>query len=156
MKTYILKREQLLPIGIGEAWEFFSAPANLAKITPPGMGFKVLTKLDGSSIYNGMKIDYKVSPLLRIPMSWTTEILDVQAPVAFKDRQQRGPYALWEHTHTFELVKGGVLMTDSVKYALKLGLLGKIAHSVLVRKRLEDIFNYRYERLIELFGQYKA
>ena len=134
MKTYQLLRKQFLPISINEAWDFFSTPANLSKITPADMNFRIISKLGDSSIYPGMKIEYIVSPLLNIPMKWTTEIGAVNKPYNFTDTQLKGPYKLWEHTHTFVAVPGGVNMTDEVKYALPLGVLGQIAHAILVRK----------------------
>jgi len=155
MTIYTLSREQYLPIPVAEAWKFFSSAGNLATITPPDMQFTILTKLDDSPIRKGMHIDYIVKPLLGIPLKWRTEISEVNSPHSFTDKQLSGPYALWEHTHTFEAVAGGVRMTDEVKYALPLGILGVIAHSILVKKKLEHIFNYRKTVLEELFGKYK-
>ncbi len=155
MTKYTLNREQYLPIPIEEAWAFFSSAKNLAKITPGEMQFEVLTKLTDEPIYTGMEINYIVRPLLNVPLKWTTEITDVTPPFIFKDRQLKGPYSLWEHTHVFARVPGGVKMTDEVKYALPLGILGGIMHSIIVRKKLEDIFNFREKALTGLFGQYK-
>ena len=98
MKKNTLHREQFIPISIKEAWDFFSQAKNLEKITPKDMAFVVLTELDDKPIYDGMKIEYKVRPLLGIPMRWTTEITGVAAPYRFTDKQLKGPYALWEHT----------------------------------------------------------
>ncbi len=155
MKVFELHRTQVLPVSIEQAWDFFSSPANLAVITPPDMRFTVLTNVEQGSIYNGMRIDYKVSPLWHIPMHWRTVITGVEAPHLFTDMQERGPYRLWEHTHTFTQVEGGVLMTDHVRYALPLGVLGVMAHGTLVRPRLEHIFDYRYQQLTALFGTVK-
>ena len=151
MKTYQLVREQFLPISINDAWDFFSTPDNLSKITPSDMNFQIITKLGDSTIYPGMKIQYKVSPLFNIPMKWITEIGAVNQPHNFTDMQLKGPYKLWEHTHTFVTVPGGVNMTDEVKYALPLGLLGNIAHAIFVKKRLKDIFNFRKKTLDNYF-----
>ena len=155
MSVHTLYREQHLPITVEEAWAFFSSARNLAKITPPEMGFVILTALDDGPISSGMKINYTVRPLFNIPLKWTTEITGVNAPVKFTDRQLKGPYSLWEHTHTFTSVPGGVKMTDEVKYALPLGFLGEIAHSIVVKKKLEDIFNFREVTLEKIFGAYK-
>lgn len=154
MKKYNLHREQYLPIPVEEAWQFFSQAKNLSKITPKEMGFVVLTKLNDDPIYAGMKIDYTVKPLLNIPMHWTTEITGVDAPRRFTDTQLKGPYSLWEHTHTFEKVDGGVKMTDDVVYALPLGWLGTIAHSLVVKNKLKAIFDFRAETLNKYFGTF--
>ena len=155
MKIYSLIREQYLPIPIAEAWSFFSSAQNLSKITPAGMNFVILTRLDKDSVYPGMKIDYRVSPLMGIPLRWTSEITVVNAPYTFTDKQLKGPYALWEHTHTFVTVAGGVKMIDDLKYALPFGFIGEIAHAALVKKKLEQIFNFRALTLENLFGAYK-
>lgn len=155
MKKNILHREQFIPISIKEAWDFFSNPKNLNKITPKDMGFVVLTDLDDKPIYNGMRIDYMVRPLFRIPMHWTTEILSVTAPHQFIDKQVKGPYALWEHTHIFQEVSGGINMTDHVVYSLPLGWLGALAHKLIVKNKLESIFNFREETLSNYFKALK-
>ena len=100
-----------------------------------------------------MLIEYRVKPLLGISMKWVTEITGVDAPHVFTDRQLKGPYALWEHTHRFERVKGGVEMTDEVKYALPLGWLGRFAHVLVVKNKLKQIFDFRTEALEKLFGE---
>jgi ligand-binding SRPBCC domain-containing protein len=99
-----------------------------------------------------MLIDYTVKPLFGIPLHWQTEIFRVKKPEMFSDRQLKGPYKIWEHTHTFILKDKGVLMKDEVKYELPFGVLGKIAHSILVRKKIENIFKYRKEILNKIFN----
>lgn len=153
-KTYELRAEQFLPISAQEAWSFFSAAENLAQITPPDMDFKILTDHDGTEIYEGMLIDYTVKPLFGIPVFWQTEISKLQKPAFFTDRQLRGPYKLWEHTHTFTPKPGGVLMEDVVRYQLPLGILGTIAHSLIVKRRLNQIFSYRKKILNKLFNKH--
>lgn len=151
MKVYTLYREQFLPITLKAAWDFFSTPANLAKITPEDMGFTIVSKLDEGGIYKGMHIEYRVAPLLGIKMKWITEIGAVEPPYKFVDMQLKGPYALWEHTHTFIETDGGVMMTDEVRYAIPFGILGQIAHAIMVKKRLHDIFDFRAETLKKFF-----
>ena len=111
---YYFKTEHLLPVSIDEAWDFFSSAKNLARITPPEMDFKILSTLDEKEIYEGMIIDYIVRPVFGIPLKWQTEIINVNKPHSFADRQLKGPYKIWEHTHTFLEVDGGVLMHDVV------------------------------------------
>ncbi len=153
MRIFTLYRELELPISIEEAWAFFSSPRNLAKITPPELGFEILSDLGDGPIYSGMEIEYMVKPLLGIPLKWITEITSVDAPFVFTDKQLKGPYKLWEHTHFFTAIAGGVRMRDEVKYGLPLGPLGIIAHSLVVRNKLNAIFNFREQVLTKLFGQ---
>ena len=154
MKIYNLLREQFLPVSVNEAWDFFATPNNLAMITPSDLSFEILKTENDTPIYSGMKIAYRLRPLFNIPVSWITEIKDVNAPHSFTDTQLKGPYSLWQHTHTFVAVPGGVKMTDNVYYALPFGLLGTIVHSIIVKKRLEDIFNFREKTLITFFNKH--
>lgn len=153
MKTYTLSRKQFLPISLQEAWSFFSDPSNLSKITPGDMGFTIVTDLKNKEMHEGLLIEYRVRPLMNIPMKWVTKIGKVQKPLMFVDTQLKGPYALWEHTHTFEITANGVNMTDEVKYALPMGFLGDIAHVLFVKKRLNDIFNFRKTTLDNFFSK---
>src|SRR5262249_14357934 len=144
MGVYYLHAEQLLPVDLQTAWAFFSSPNNLAKITPPEMGFIPLTPMaDEAEIHTGMLIEYTVKPLLGIPLHWQTEIKTVEKPYRFVDIQLKGPYRLWEHTHTFTQTGKGVLMKDEVKYQLPLGPLGSVAHALLVRRKLQALFRFR-------------
>ena len=152
MSVFYLHAKQLLPVDLSTAWAFFSSPNNLAKITPPEMDFITLTPMaDGAEIYTGMLIDYKVKPLLGIPMRWQTEIKSVDKPHRFTDTQLKGPYRLWEHTHTFIQTDKGVLMKDEVKYELPFGPLGSLAHALLVRKKLQALFRFRKAAIERIF-----
>ena len=151
MSVFQYKTEQVLPIDLEHAWDFFSSPKNLSVITPPEMDFKILTELNGQEIYEGMLIDYTVKPLLGIAMHWQTKICKVQKHKVFADTQLKGPYKLWEHTHTFEPLNDGVLMKDVINYELPFGFLGNIAHALLVKKKIENIFAYRKSILEKIF-----
>ena len=157
MKTYQLKFEQKLPISLEQAWDFFSSPLNLAKITPDHMGFIITSDFkEGQKMYPGMIITYKVSPLLGINLNWMTEITHVQEGKYFVDEQRFGPYALWHHQHHFEEIKGGVHMTDIINYAIPYGFIGRIANSILVENEVRGIFDYREKKVEELFGKFRA
>ncbi len=155
MNIYNLQTTTYMPISIEQAWDFFSLASNLEKITPKELDFRIIAKPDVPRIFSGMRIQYKVRPLLNIAVKWETEIGEVDAPFKFMDKQLKGPYALWEHTHLFEEVPGGVKMTDVVSYALPLGWLGMLMHNIVVKKKLEEIFTYREKVVKDLFGEYK-
>jgi len=152
MPTFYYTTEQLLPTDLDKSWDFFSSAENLALITPPAMDFKILTALIGQEIYEGMLINYTVKPLWGVKFHWETEICKVNKPLFFTDRQSKGPYKLWEHTHTFIKKDNGILIKDEVKYQLPFGIIGNIIHSLFVRKKIEDIFTYRKKVLNQLFG----
>jgi ligand-binding SRPBCC domain-containing protein len=148
---YRLVRPQKLPISVEKAWEFFCDPRNLALITPPDLDFKVTSEVP-AEIYPGLIISYKVRPLFSIPTTWVTEISHVRAPNFFVDTQVVGPYRLWHHEHELIPIDGGVLMHDRVSFVPPFGLLGDIVYHLVIKKRLEQIFDYRYVTLEKRFG----
>lgn len=153
MKVYHFESTQILPISLAEAWSFFSSPTNLKKITPEELDFRILKDFKDEKMYAGQLINYIVRPVLGIPMRWTTEITHVEQGSYFVDEQRFGPYTLWHHKHFFKEIDGGVEMTDSVHYALPLGVLGHIAHWLFVKKKLAAIFEYRRKVLEVEFGK---
>ncbi len=150
MKIYTLSKKQFLPITLAQAWDFFSSPVNLKKITPEYMGFEITSDLGDGKMYPGQIISYVVTPVLGIPMSWTTEITHVVDQKYFVDEQRFGPYSFWHHQHWFKAVDGGVEMTDIVKYGLPLGFLGQIANTLFVKSKLQEIFDYR-EKVVDKY-----
>lgn len=156
MQAYHLKFSQRLPITLSAAWDFFSSPLNLAKITPPEMAFVVTSELQPQAkMYPGMIITYKVSPVAGIKLNWMTEITHVEDQHYFVDEQRFGPYQFWHHQHHFREIPGGVEMRDILTYGLPMGVFGKMANSVFVAKKLQQIFDYRKEKVTALFGEYK-
>ena len=152
---YTFSTVQILHISLQEAWEFFTSPGNLARITPPCMGFEILTDLNETAIYPGMEIDYKIRPLAGFPMKWKTLITEVKPMCSFTDIQLKGPYAIWEHTHRFNETRTGIVqMTDELKYKLPLSIVGKAAHWLFVKKRIHEIFTYRRQTLEKIFNSH--
>ncbi len=150
MNLYRFFEEQKLSITIQEAWDFFSRPDNLSKITPPEMKF-VITNEPGKNIYSGQVIAYKVRPLFNISLNWVTIISAVEKPHYFIDEQKFGPYKFWHHRHTFKELSDGVLMKDEVYYALPAGVLGRMMHRFFIKKKIEEIFSFRKETLKKMF-----
>ena len=153
-KVYSLKTIQNIPISLDEAWDFFSSPANLKEITPSNLGFQIVSKYHGEKMYPGQIIEYIVKPILGIPLYWMTEITHVVNKKYFVDEQRYGPYSMWHHQHHFREITGGVEMVDIVHYKLPLWILGDIANSIMVKKQLNGIFNYRFEAVEKRFGRY--
>ncbi|APY00191.1 SRPBCC family protein [Lacinutrix venerupis] len=153
MKIYRLHKKQNLPITKEQAWKFLSSPENLKTITPNYMGFNILSGAD-RPMYAGQIIQYIVTPVLGIKTKWVTEITHVVDGEYFVDEQRFGPYALWHHKHFIKEIKGGVEMEDIIDYKIPMGIFGQLAHPILVKPKLEEIFNYRKEKLETLFGKY--
>lgn len=156
MKSYQLNFKQLLPITLDQAWEFFSSPHNLAAITPNDMAFIVTSAFNKEEkMYPGMIITYKVAPLFGVKLNWMTEITQVVDKTYFIDEQRFGPFQFWHHQHHFKAVPNGVEMTDILTYGLPLGILGTIAHSIMVGNKIKAIFAFREKKTNEIFGAYK-
>ena len=155
MKLYRLHTIQDLPISKDQAWDFLSDPKNLKTITPDYMGFNILIGAD-RKMFPGQIIQYIVTPVAGIPTKWVTEITHVKEGEYFVDEQRFGPYALWHHKHFIESIPGGVRMEDIVDYKLPFGVLGQLVHPILVKPKLKEIFEYRKQKLIELFGTCNA
>lgn len=120
------------------------------------MAFKVTSAFDADAkVYPGMIITYKVSPLFGIKLDWMTEITHVKEHDYFVDEQRFGPYAMWHHEHHFKPIKGGVLMTDILHYAIPYGVIGRLSNRLLVKREIKKIFTFREKAVNELFGVYK-
>lgn len=153
-RTHTLIREQILPGAPEEVFAFFAEAANLEAITPPWLGFRIVTP-QPIAMAEGTRIEYRLR-LHGIPLRWLTAI-EVWQPAGprprFVDRQVRGPYALWHHTHEFEPAgEGRTLMRDVVRYALPLGPFGELARWALVRGDLAAIFDHRFRAVAARFG----
>lgn len=144
--------EQIIPRPLEEVFAFFNRPENLSKITPPWMHFKILTP-PPIEMKVGAIIDYRIR-LKGLPLKWQTEITAYNPPHSFIDLQKKGPYRYWQHTHRFQSIDSGTLVTDDFEYTLPLGWLGQIAHRLYVKRDLEKIFGYRKEVIKEIFGDF--
>lgn len=154
MKAYHLAFSQQLPVSLKEAWDFFSSPLNLAKITPAEMAFTVTSGLkENQKMYPGMIITYKITPVLGIKLDWMTEITQVKAEDYFIDEQRFGPYKFWHHQHHFSTIAGGVQMDDILTYGLPFGIIGQAANALLVANKLQEIFSFRKQKVTEIFGE---
>ena len=145
-----LQRAQLIPRPLPEVFAFFADAGNLEMITPPTLGFEILTPRP-IRMHAGTLIDYRLR-LFGIPFRWQTRIETFEPLVRFTDVQLRGPYRRWHHLHEFFATTDGTLVVDTVDYALALGPLGSVAHALFIGRTLAQIFDYRRTHLAERFG----
>jgi ligand-binding SRPBCC domain-containing protein len=150
MKIYTLRQEQWIARPIDKVFAFFSDARNLEAITPPWVGFKILSMSSDATV-EGTEICYQIR-LHGIPIQWRTEIIKWDPPYSFVDVQRSGPYKLWEHTHRFEAHGDRTKMNDEVRYALPFGVLGRVAHRLIVSADVRKIFEYRRGRIDEYFA----
>lgn len=150
---YTLTSEQVLPISMDKAWDFFSKPTNLDRITPKEMKFEI-TNNPPDKTYLGQIITYKIGILPGVKSNWVTEITHFVDRKFFVDEQRFGPYAMWHHEHHFEeLPDGTVKMTDIVNYKLPMGFLGNLLAAGFVKGKVKGIFESRFHILTELFSK---
>lgn len=155
MKVHRLYREQIVRKPLEEVFAFFERPENLDAITPPELGFHILTP-SPIPMQHGTLIDYTIR-LLGIPMRWTTYIAQYDPPHRFVDVQLRGPYSFWHHTHTFTPIDHTTTkIIDEVLYAIPFGIVGELAHVLWIRRTLDRIFRYRAKRIAELLGTHPS
>ena len=153
MQAYHLKFSQNIPVSLKNAWDFFSSPLNLQKITPPEMAFTITSALNlADKMYAGMIITYKVSPFPGIKLDWMTEITHVEHEKYFIDEQRFGPYQFWHHQHHFKEIPGGIEMSDILTYGMPVGFIGRAVNKIYVANKIQQIFDYRTKKIIELFG----
>ncbi len=153
---YTLKTEQVLDVTLYKAWDFFSSPENLQKITPLHMAFQLTSTVEAKA-YQGQIITYKIGILPGIKSSWVTEITHLKDKSLFIDEQRFGPYKMWHHEHWFEeLPNGKTLMKDKISYKIPFGVLGHLAQRVFIKKQLHAIFEHRYTSLEKLFNTKKS
>jgi len=150
-KIHRLVSVQQIPVSLEKTWQFFSDPKNLMTITPPFLNLVITNEVFGEEVYPGQVMTYKVKPLLGIGVEWMTEITHVEKQKMFVDEQRKGPYKLWHHQHHFKTKNGNTEMIDIVHYRLPFSFLGEAMHFI-VKKKLLEIFSYRYKKIIELFG----
>jgi ligand-binding SRPBCC domain-containing protein len=156
MAVYSLKSVQLIPASAEALWDFFSNPEKLPVITPPNLGFKIISQHHGDHLYAGQIIEYIVKPVLNFPLYWMTEITHVEHHKYFVDEQRYGPYSFWHHQHFFSPVKDGVEMMDIVHYKMPLGFIGNWANNLFVEKSLREIFTYRFQKIEEIYGSWPS
>jgi len=150
----VLERVTRITAGLDDVFEFFGDPRNLERITPTWLGFEILSMPRGT-LKQGDRITYRIR-LFGVPVTWVTRIVSWNPGRSFEDLQEKGPYAFWLHLHLFEAVDGGVRMTDRVEYRVPFGRLGWLIAGWWIRRRLDEIFDYREAVIQDAFRGARA
>lgn len=152
--VHYLHREQVISAPVRQMWHYFCDPKNLNEITPPDMNFEIIQGGD-MEMYEGQIIEYRVEFLRGVRSLWLTEISHVRDDAYFVDEQRVGPYRFWYHEHIFDVHPKGTKMTDHVTYVVPFGIMGDLMNLVWISKRLKYIFDFRRQKIFELFGEEK-
>ena len=148
--TRVLYREQWVPAGREEIFQFFSDPHNLERITPSFLHFKIKTP-DPISIFQGTELEYRLT-LHRVGLIWKSLIAEWNPPYFFRDDQVHGPFRFWSHEHIFKRLGNGTLIIDKVQFLIPGGVFEPLINKVFVSKDLERIFDYRALVVKKLWG----
>lgn len=148
---YNFEDQQFIKSDLQTVWKYFNNPKHIQALTPPKMHLKTRTQNLPNQIHENLEISYNVSPLFGIPLKWKTKITNVVPNESFIDIQIKGPYKIWHHLHTFKQVKEGVLMKDFITYQLPLGFIGNFIHKILVKKEIENLFEFRTKQVQKHF-----
>ena len=152
MKVHSLSQEQTIPIPINQAWEFFSSPRNLEAMTPPEMGFRIVS-LPSEILYEGEIIEYSVKVLPGVWIPWVSEIKALRKGESFVDDQISGPFKFWHNRHSFEETSGGTIVKDLIHYSVGFSIFGEVARALVVKNQLAKMFEHRRLILDEKFGK---
>ncbi len=146
-----LHRRQEIVADMETVWRFFSTPANLNALTPPDLKFRIVGSLP-EKMYQGQIIEYRIQFVPRVWTTWLTEIRHVEENRYFVDEQRVGPYKLWYHEHTFYENNGRVTIEDHVTYIVGFGPSGDVVNALWINKTLNQVFDYRAQKVAEIFG----
>ncbi|MCB0271817.1 MAG: SRPBCC family protein [Bdellovibrionales bacterium] len=142
----VYQTSTFIPKPRSEVFAFFCDAKNLERITPPTLQFHILEQTT-KNITQGTEFEYQLK-IHGVPVRWRSKIIDWKPEEKFTDIQIKGPYKKWHHTHTFEEVESGTLMTDTVLYQLRGGRLIDLLAGWWVKKDVAKIFSYR-EQVIQ-------
>ena len=151
MNIYQLYRQQALKLSRQEAWDFFSSPYYLNQITPDFFNVEITSKVP-AKIYAGLLISYKMKAVFGMPMAWLSEVSQCDEPQRFVYQQAIGPFKFWSHEVRLSEADDHILMEDIVFYAMPWGWLGQVLHTLLIGKKLQQIFDTRQQYLQAKWG----
>ena len=150
VKIYKKSVTQFIDKPLDVVFSFFAKPENLRRITPSTLDFQILTPTPISMV-KGTVIDYNIK-VMGIRVHWRTLITSYNPPNQFVDEQTKGPYLLWIHTHTFKVKDEGVEIHDCIEYSIPMGLLGRFVHFLWIKRKLDQIFDFRRRKIEEIFN----
>jgi ligand-binding SRPBCC domain-containing protein len=153
MSSHLIKRVQKIPVSIDKVWTFFSDARNLQSITPKEVHFEIIYH-DNKEMHKGQIIEYYIKPFAGMRFFWRTEITEIRKNEYFTDVQLKGPYRLWKHKHFFRAIPGGVEMVDLVQYKVPGWMIGRVINRAYLRNKLKKIFDFRYQKIEEIFGKW--
>ena len=143
---YCLSTNQTVYASLEDVWDYFASPSNLNDLTPPSLNLEIMRGAD-CAMFQGQLIEYRVQFMPFISSLWITEITHVERKVCFVDEQIIGPYHSWSHEHHFAVVDHGTRISDKVTYEMPAGPLGDLVHTFWIKRKLEEIFSYRRQKV---------
>ena len=140
----VFQRSVLLRAPLEAVYRFHLDPANLARISPPGV------RLERIEVESPIRVGSQVNLVLRFPgglrQEWRVEIAVMEPGVRLVDVALQSPFVQWRHEHRFEAVAGGTRMTDRVEYVPAGNRFMRRLAGVLWRPQLAFLFGWRHWR----------
>ncbi|MCP3900804.1 MAG: TIGR01777 family protein, partial [Desulfobacteraceae bacterium] len=141
--TYKKKTRINAPVDKVFAWH--ARDGAILRLTPPWAPLKMIAR-KGYGIDKGVKVTFRLS-IFKIPMIWEAEHIEYKQNKLFKDRQVKGPFSKWEHTHIFESEdKNTSNMEDKVEFKLPFGFLSRPFYG-FAKNEFEKMFSFRHRVL---------
>ncbi len=149
--TQFFETSQFVAVELERVFCFFADPQNLTRITAPKSNAKIehlhlLSPANHPGLAGAgseIEISLRVFPPLPFRGRWLARIVDFEYGSYFRDIQVRGPFARWNHTHSFDASGPGTIIHDVVEYDVGWGKLGNVANAVFVRRALGAMFDHR-------------
>lgn len=125
-----------------EVFALHERPGALARLCPPWERVEIVSASDGIRDGARVRVRNKVGHLW---LNWDVVHRDYVAGGQFRDVQECGPFAHWEHLHRVEPDgTEACWLTDEINYRLPGGAAGRVLAGGMVRRKLERMFAWRH------------
>ncbi len=142
-----------LPVSAAEAYAWHARPGALARLIPPWERVRLVHASDGLRDGAEAELSARIGP---VRMRWLAVHHDCVPGDRFSDRQERGPFAAWDHCHRFVTDGDDCRIEDTIDFRMPLGRLGRVLGEAAVVRRLERMFAWRKHRIIADLGRHRT
>lgn len=143
MPTFSLQSS--IPVHVEELFAWHERPGAVERLVPPWEPVRVVERQGGVEDGSRAVLEVRVGPLRR---SWVSVHEDYEPGRQFRDKQVEGPFAEWSHLHRFDPAgRDSSTLTDHIDYRLPFEAAANVVAGRFVRRKLEQMFAWRHERV---------